>query len=108
MTNTTTHLVEIDHLSIRFTGEQTAKSLGGREVRVDVPANLPNVSVDLKRITDALVQLVENAHRAIGHLVGSPLNTAFQNVRHAKLMPNFGQIVRPRRVLPCRNAGDDF
>jgi two-component system sensor histidine kinase KdpD len=43
--------------------EQTVKSLCGREVRMNVAANLPNVSVDLKRITDALVQLIDNAHR---------------------------------------------
>ena len=43
--------------------EQTVKSLCGREIRVNVAANLPNVSVDLKRITDALVQLIDNAHR---------------------------------------------
>ena len=43
--------------------EQTATLLGAREVRVKIPDNLPNVSVDLKRVTDALVQLIDNAHR---------------------------------------------
>jgi two-component system, OmpR family, sensor histidine kinase KdpD len=43
--------------------EQTAKSLCGREVRVNLADDLPKVSVDLQRITDALVQLIENAHR---------------------------------------------
>ena len=43
--------------------EQTATFLGAREVRVKIPEKLPNVSVDLKRVTDALVQLIDNAHR---------------------------------------------
>jgi two-component system, OmpR family, sensor histidine kinase KdpD len=43
--------------------EQTATLLGAREVRIKIPENLPNVSVDLKRVTDALVQLIDNAHR---------------------------------------------
>jgi two-component system, OmpR family, sensor histidine kinase KdpD len=43
--------------------EQQAKPLAGRQVRVNVSANLPNVSVDLARVTDALVQLIDNAHR---------------------------------------------
>ena len=43
--------------------EQTATFLGAREVRVNIPEKLPNVSVDLKRVTDALVQLIDNAHR---------------------------------------------
>ncbi len=43
--------------------EQTATFLGPREVRVKIPEKLPNVSVDLKRVTDALVQLIDNAHR---------------------------------------------
>ncbi len=48
---------------MRVALEQSANSLRGREVRLNIPASLPKVSVDLKRITDALVQLIENAHR---------------------------------------------
>ncbi len=43
--------------------EREKSTLGNREVRVNIPPNLPNVSVDLIRASDAVVQLIDNAHR---------------------------------------------
>ncbi len=43
--------------------EREKSTLGSREVRVNIPPNLPNVSVDLIRASDAVVQLIDNAHR---------------------------------------------
>ncbi len=41
--------------------ERSKQALSGREVKVRVPDNLPPVSVDLERIAEVLVQLLENA-----------------------------------------------
>jgi two-component system, OmpR family, sensor histidine kinase KdpD len=43
--------------------EQMKTTLAGRDVRVNIAENLPNVSVDLVRARDALIQLLDNAHR---------------------------------------------
>jgi two-component system sensor histidine kinase KdpD len=43
--------------------EQLRTTLAGREVRVNVAANLPNVRVDLMRARDAVTQLLDNAAR---------------------------------------------
>jgi two-component system sensor histidine kinase KdpD len=43
--------------------DQVRKVFGEREVRVNVATNLPNVSVDLVRARDAVVQLLDNANR---------------------------------------------
>jgi two-component system, OmpR family, sensor histidine kinase KdpD len=43
--------------------DQTKSTMAGREIRVNIPPNLPNVSVDIVRARDALVQLIDNAHR---------------------------------------------
>jgi two-component system, OmpR family, sensor histidine kinase KdpD len=43
--------------------DQTKSTLSSREIRVNVPADLPRVSVDIVRARDAVVQLIDNAHR---------------------------------------------
>ncbi len=43
--------------------QREKSTLGNREVRVNIPPNLPSVSVDLIRASDAVVQLIDNAHR---------------------------------------------
>ncbi|MGH9455952.1 MAG: sensor histidine kinase [Terriglobia bacterium] len=43
--------------------EQCRNALGGREVRVKVPPNLPRVRVDLPRAKEVLVHLLENARQ---------------------------------------------
>jgi two-component system sensor histidine kinase KdpD len=42
---------------------QCKASLGGREVRVQIPPTLPRVRVDLGRAREALVHLIENANQ---------------------------------------------
>ena len=41
--------------------EKSKQALAGREVKVQIPENLPPVRVDLERIAEVLVQLLENA-----------------------------------------------
>jgi len=41
--------------------ERSKQALTGREVKLQVPENLPPVSVDLERIAEVLAQLLENA-----------------------------------------------
>jgi two-component system, OmpR family, sensor histidine kinase KdpD len=42
---------------------QCKASLGAREIRLQVPPGLPNARVDLGRIREALIHLIENANR---------------------------------------------
>jgi two-component system sensor histidine kinase KdpD len=58
------------HIESRPIGEvidaaliQCKASLGAREIRLQVPPNLPNVRVDLGRIREALIHLIENANQ---------------------------------------------
>jgi two-component system, OmpR family, sensor histidine kinase KdpD len=42
---------------------QMKSTLGSREIRVQIPAGIPNVAVDVTRARDALIHLIENADR---------------------------------------------
>jgi two-component system sensor histidine kinase KdpD len=46
---------------IRTAMERSTKTLANREVRLQLPESLPPIRVDLERIADVLVQLLENA-----------------------------------------------
>lgn len=41
--------------------KKSVQALGNREVRVEVPADVPLINVDVERIAEVLVQLLENA-----------------------------------------------
>ncbi len=43
--------------------DQMKATLGNREIRIQIPSGLPDVSVDAARARDALTHLIENAHR---------------------------------------------
>ena len=60
--------------------ERTRRALSGREVTVKVPEDLPPIRVDLERLAEVLVQLLENAAKYSP--AGAPITiTAEQSVK---------------------------
>jgi two-component system, OmpR family, sensor histidine kinase KdpD len=61
--------------------ERTKRALAGRELRVQMPEHLPLLRIDLERLAEVLVQLLENAAKYSPH--GSPITITAEQIGHA-------------------------